>query len=162
MAEWSKALPWKGSERETVPQVRILSLPPFNLRRKVNMYYTYILFSLKDKKFYIGFTAQLKRRLSEHKRGKVKSTKNRLPIRLVCYESYLFKKEAGEAQFVLHKEFRSLKRRLTSHITNIEKTGKKRKLTVVEKRMVTQLKKELDLIEDKIEKEIKDIQKEVK
>ena len=55
-----------------------------------------------------------------------------------------------------------MKRRLTSHITNIEKTGKKRKLTVVEKRMVTQLKKELDLIEDKIEKEIKDIQKEVK
>ena len=94
--------------------------------------------------------------------AEVKSTKNRLPIRLVCYESYLFKKEAGEAQFVLHKEFRSLKRRLTSHITNIEKTGKKRKLTVVEKRMVTQLKKELDLIEDKIEKEIKDIQKEVK
>ena len=58
------------------------------------MYYTYILLSLKDKKFYIGSTADLKRRISEHKKGKVKSTKNRLPIKLICYEAYLTKTEA--------------------------------------------------------------------
>jgi hypothetical protein len=72
------------------------------------------------------------------------------------------RREAGEAQLVLHKEFKSLKRRLSTHITSIEKTGKKRKLTKEEQRLVKQLKKELDLIEDKIEKEIVDIQKEVK
>ncbi|MCD4760678.1 hypothetical protein K8R42_02150, partial [bacterium] len=71
-------------------------------------------------------------------------------------------REAGEAESVLHKEFKGLKKRLTTHITSIEKTGKKRKLTAVEKKMVTQLKKELDMVEDKIEKEIEDIQKEVK
>ena len=72
------------------------------------------------------------------------------------------KREAGEAEMVLHKEFKALKIRLTKHITTIEKTGKRRKLTVVEKRMMTQLKKELDVVEDKIEKEIRDIKKEVK
>jgi len=50
--------------------------------------------SLKDKKFYIGYTATLKKRLLEHKNGKVKSTKNRRPLKLLCFEGYLFKKEA--------------------------------------------------------------------
>lgn len=58
------------------------------------MYYVYILTSLKDKNFYIGYTEDLKRRIAEHKLGKVKSTKNRLPIKLICYEAYLFKDEA--------------------------------------------------------------------
>ena len=44
----------------------------------------------------------------------------------------------------------------------IEKTGKKRMLTKEEEKIVRQLKKELDTVEDKIEKEIVDIQKEVK
>jgi len=58
------------------------------------MYYVYILLSLKDKKFYVGYTSALKRRLIEHKNGKVKSTKNRRPLKLLCFEAYLFKKEA--------------------------------------------------------------------
>ncbi|MDP3042962.1 MAG: GIY-YIG nuclease family protein [bacterium] len=58
------------------------------------MYYVYILLSSKDGNFYIGSTSDLKRRIIEHKQGKVKSTKNRLPIRLVCYEAYVHKEEA--------------------------------------------------------------------
>ena len=58
------------------------------------MYLVYILLSLKDKNFYIGSTADLRRRLLEHKFGKVKSTKNRLPFKLVCYEAYIYKQEA--------------------------------------------------------------------
>ena len=57
------------------------------------MYYVYILISLKDRKFYVGSTEDLVRRISEHKKGKVKSTKNRLPIKLTCYEAYNFKEE---------------------------------------------------------------------
>ncbi len=57
------------------------------------MFYVYILVSLKDKNFYVGSTQDLVRRIAEHKKGKVKSTKNRLPIKLVCYEAYLFKEE---------------------------------------------------------------------
>jgi len=33
------------------------------------MYYVYVLQSLKDKKLYIGYTTNLKRRLKEHKYG---------------------------------------------------------------------------------------------
>ncbi|MEA1925927.1 MAG: GIY-YIG nuclease family protein [Patescibacteria group bacterium] len=58
------------------------------------MFYVYVLLSLKDGKFYVGMSADLKRRLEEHKKGKVKSTKNRLPLRLICYEAYLTKEEA--------------------------------------------------------------------
>jgi putative endonuclease len=58
------------------------------------MFYVYILVSLKDKNFYVGITADLRRRIVEHKQSKVKSTKNRLPIKLVCCEAYLRKREA--------------------------------------------------------------------
>ncbi len=70
--------------------------------------------------------------------------------------------EASEAQKVLHKEFKLLKRRIRTHISLIERTGKKRKLTAAEEKMVKQLRKDFDYVEDRIAKEIKDIQKEVK
>jgi len=57
-------------------------------------YYVYVLLSLKDKKFYIGFSENIEKRLLEHNSGKVKSTKNRKPFRLLCYEAYLTKSEA--------------------------------------------------------------------
>jgi putative endonuclease len=58
------------------------------------MFYVYILLSLKDNKFYIGYSKNLKRRILEHKKKKVKSTRNRLPLRLICYEFYLSKTDA--------------------------------------------------------------------
>ncbi len=58
------------------------------------MYYVYVLLSLKDNKFYIGFTGDLKRRLKEHNSGKNISTKPRLPLELVYYEAHLSKADA--------------------------------------------------------------------
>ena len=58
------------------------------------MFYVYILLSLKDKKFYIGFSSDLRRRMIEHYAGKVVSTKNRRPLRLIGYEAYKTKSEA--------------------------------------------------------------------
>ena len=58
------------------------------------MYYVYILQSLKDKKLYIGYSSNLKRRLKEHKTGGSKSTKCRLPFRLVYYEAHTSKEDA--------------------------------------------------------------------
>jgi len=52
------------------------------------MFYVYILKSIKDKKLYIGYTEDLRRRISEYKREHVNNTKHRLPIDLVYYESY--------------------------------------------------------------------------
>jgi putative endonuclease len=65
------------------------------------MFYVYILLSKKDNKFYIGMTSDLKRRIREHNRRKVKSTKHRLPLKLMCYEAYLTKKEAERRELYL-------------------------------------------------------------
>ena len=50
------------------------------------MYYVYILLSIKDHRFYTGFTNDLKRRLEEHEKGESIATKYRRPLRLVYYE----------------------------------------------------------------------------
>jgi len=46
------------------------------------MYFVYIL-ELSNKKTYIGCTKDIKERLDRHKNGKVLSTKNNLPIKLI-------------------------------------------------------------------------------
>jgi putative endonuclease len=61
---------------------------------KLTMYYTYVLQSLKDSHLYIGWTDDLKHRVSEHSKGKVESTSNRLPVKLVYYEACLNKTKA--------------------------------------------------------------------
>ena len=50
------------------------------------MYYVYVLKSLKDTKLYTGYTDNLERRLYEHNKGLVESTKNRRPLELLYYE----------------------------------------------------------------------------
>ncbi len=50
------------------------------------MYYVYVLKSEMDGMFYTGFTADLKRRLSEHKSGQSISTSLRRPFKLIYYE----------------------------------------------------------------------------
>lgn len=62
------------------------------------MYYVYVLISQKDGQFYVGYTANLKRRLDSHKKGKVESTKHRRPLELVYYEACVHQKDA------LHRE----------------------------------------------------------
>jgi putative endonuclease len=60
----------------------------------VSRYYIYILFSLKDKGLYIGFTENLKRRLTEHSKSQVTSTKLRVPFKLIRYEYFINKTDA--------------------------------------------------------------------
>ena len=57
-------------------------------------YYVYLLFSFKDKGFYIGFTADLKKRLQKHAKGEVHETKARRPLKLIHYEYFISKKDA--------------------------------------------------------------------
>ena len=52
------------------------------------MFYIYILFSLKDKQLYTGFTDNLKARIEKHQKGFVKATKHRQPLKLIYYEAY--------------------------------------------------------------------------
>lgn len=58
------------------------------------MFYTYVLFSLKDKKFYTGYTSDIENRLQSHNNGEVFSTKNRRPLRLIYYEACLNQEDA--------------------------------------------------------------------
>ena len=44
------------------------------------MYYTYVLKSKKDNKWYTGYTGDLRKRLTEHNDGKSIHTKNRGPF----------------------------------------------------------------------------------
>jgi len=57
-------------------------------------YYVYILFSLKDKGLYIGFTTDLKKRLREHAKGQSTATKFRTPFKLLHYEYFIDKADA--------------------------------------------------------------------
>lgn len=60
----------------------------------VSRYYVYILYSVKDNKLYIGFTNNLKKRLTEHASGKVDATKNRVPLKLIHYEYFVNRADA--------------------------------------------------------------------
>lgn len=59
----------------------------------VSMYYTYFL-KLNNNKIYKGSTSDLKRRIQEHKNGKVTSTKYHQPVFLLGYEVYQLKSDA--------------------------------------------------------------------
>jgi putative endonuclease len=58
------------------------------------MYYVYVLQSLKDHRYYIGFTTDVEARLRFHNAGSQRSTRDRIPFRLVLYETFATKEEA--------------------------------------------------------------------
>jgi len=58
------------------------------------MYYTYVYYSLSDKRFYIGYTNNIERRMCEHRKGKVVSTSKRNDLKLVFYEAYFSEEDA--------------------------------------------------------------------
>jgi putative endonuclease len=49
-------------------------------------WYTYVLISHKDGKWYTGSTGSMERRLKEHNEGKVRATKGRSPLSIMYYE----------------------------------------------------------------------------
>ncbi len=80
------------------------------------MYYTYILISLKDRKFYIGSTSNLKIRVDQHNKGKVESTAKRRPLKLIYYECYLKKEDTlrNENYYKTTKGREDLKKKIKS------------------------------------------------
>lgn len=65
------------------------------------MHYVYILYSEKDGKLYIGSTSDLKKRIEKHKNSYVSATKNRRPLLLIYYESYLTQGDAKRREVFL-------------------------------------------------------------
>ncbi len=70
--------------------------------------------------------------------------------------------EAREAEQVLHKEFNVLRREVRKQIRLVEKISIGRGLTSEEEKNMLKLKKELNAAEKRVEKEIRDIQKQVR
>ena len=62
-------------------------------------YFVYLLKSLKDKKYYIGQTHDIEKRLKEHNDGKVISTKSRRPLILIGYEEHKNQNKARWAEY---------------------------------------------------------------
>ncbi len=87
-----------------------------------NKYYAYILYSLKDKGFYIGFTANLKQRLIKHAKGEVTATKFRRPLKLIHYEYFTNKEDAMAREEYLKSGYgrKNLKEMLKRTIVDLE------------------------------------------
>jgi len=62
------------------------------------VFYVHLLRSVADDGFYIGFSRDLKRRFSEHKRGICFATKHRRPWKLIYYETYTEREDAEKRE----------------------------------------------------------------
>jgi putative endonuclease len=62
------------------------------------MYTLYILYSERLDRYYVGYTNDLPRRLSEHNRSKGKYTDSGIPWILVYSESFASKKDAMDRE----------------------------------------------------------------
>ena len=81
--------------------------------------YVYVLRSLKDRNFYVGFTKNLKGRLETHNRGLVPSTKRRTPFDLVYWEGCISQADATQREKYLKTAWsqRYIKNRLRDYLT---------------------------------------------
>ncbi|MEW6408785.1 MAG: GIY-YIG nuclease family protein [Nitrospirota bacterium] len=82
------------------------------------MIYTYILQSLKDNRWYTGSTRSLKRRIEDHNNGRIQSTTNRRPFKIIYYEACLNEHDARMREKYLKTAWgkRYLKNRLKSYL----------------------------------------------
>ena len=78
------------------------------------MFYTYVLRSKKDGRWYTGITEDFRKRFQEHNKGKSISTKGRGPFELIYYEGCMNKRDVYDRERYLKSGMgkRYLKNRL--------------------------------------------------
>jgi putative endonuclease len=81
------------------------------------MHHVYVL-KCSNNDLYVGSCSDIKQRLRRHKSGFVKSTKSKLPVKLVYLESYASKIDATkrERQLKNHKPKQNLKEQIENSI----------------------------------------------
>ena len=86
----------------------------------MQFYYVYILKSLKDNKFYTGYTKNLKLRFEQHNKGLVTSTKNRRPLELIYFEGCINQQDATHREKYLKTFYGKMfiKNRLKNYLNN--------------------------------------------
>ncbi len=82
-------------------------------------YYVYVLKSDVDDNNYVGYTIKLKERLKQHNEGKIKSTQNRSPLKLIYFEGCLNQQDATKREKYLKTAWgkRYIKSRLSNYLT---------------------------------------------
>jgi putative endonuclease len=65
------------------------------------MWFVYLIQSKIDNSYYIGYTENLKKRIVEHNRGKTKSIKHKIPLKLIYFETYCNKTTAKKRELEL-------------------------------------------------------------
>jgi putative endonuclease len=81
--------------------------------------YVYVLRSLRDGMFYVGFTKNLANRIESHNKGLIPSTKQRRPLQLVYWEGCLNQADATLREKYLKTAWgkRYIKNRLKNYLT---------------------------------------------
>jgi putative endonuclease len=81
--------------------------------------YVYVLRSLKDHQFYVGFSKNLPQRIQAHNKGLIASTKRRTPLELVYWEGCLNQTDATQREKYLKSAWgkRYIKNRLRNYLT---------------------------------------------
>ena len=84
-------------------------------------YYVYVLISEKDGNFYVGYTLNLKKRLSDHNNGNVRSTSHRIPLCLIYFEGCLNQQDAIHREKYLKTAWgkRYIKNRIKNYLTSL-------------------------------------------
>jgi len=92
------------------------------------MYYVYVLHGQVDRDFYTGFTQNIEKQVGEHNSGKVKSTKSRIPLKLIYYEAYLEKQDVLKREAFLKSGAgkRFIKKQLNAYLNKYEAGNKSR------------------------------------
>jgi putative endonuclease len=67
----------------------------------MKFYYVYVLHNKNRSFVYVGYSENLRQRISEHNKGYSKSTKAYLPLGLIHYEAYKNKKDAKRREMYL-------------------------------------------------------------
>ena len=82
-------------------------------------HYVYALRSLKDGNLYVGYSGDLRRRVTEHENGAVPSTAYRRPLELVYYEACRSQADATRREKYLKSAWgkRYIKSRLANYLT---------------------------------------------
>jgi putative endonuclease len=81
--------------------------------------YVYVLRSQKDGKFYVGYTINIQKRVKEHNSGKVRSTKERRPMKIIYGEGCINQKDTTRTEKYLKTAWgkRYIKGRLKHYLT---------------------------------------------
>ena len=89
------------------------------------MFYVYALKMANDE-MYIGLTTDLRKRIREHKKSKVFTTKKYLPVELIYYEAFLSREDAKEREFKLKRygsSWSNLKKRIKKSLDGSQERG---------------------------------------